>query len=114
MDRRYQRRCRPAMRSRKRCGAEEASMARAVFMVIKTGLAVERSKGLRIQGVYGSALAHYALVQTQDALRVAIYHAEIVRNQKKSRSTFHLHAMEKRVDGVFEAGVHRRGRFIEQ
>ena len=89
-------------------------MGRPVFMLIKTGLAVERSEGLRIQGVYRSALAHYAFVQTQNALRVAIHHAEIVRNQQKSRSTLHLDAMEKRVDCVFEACVHSRSRFIEQ
>ena len=55
-------------------------MGRPVFMLIKTGLAVERSEGLRIQGVYRSALAHYAFVQTQNALSVAIHYAEIVRD----------------------------------
>src|ERR1700685_3002858 len=90
--------CRPAMRSKTRCAAAEALMGRAVFMMIKTGLTVERSKRLRIQGVYRSALAHHALVETQDALRVAIHHAEIVRNQQKGRSTLHLNAVEKCVD----------------
>jgi len=85
-----------------------------MLVMIEAGLAVKGRERLRIQGVHWRTLAHHALVQTQDPLRIAVHHAQIMRNQQQRRSTLHLDAMEERVDGLFETRVHGGRRFIEK
>src|ERR1700722_4438603 len=101
---------RPGARSR----MKYAGAAALMFVVVKAGLAVERGKGLRVQRLHGRALAYHALVQAQDPLRVAIHHTEIVRDQEQRGSTFHLDAVEERVDGVLKARVYSRRWFVEE
>src|ERR1700761_3743179 len=64
-----------------------------MLMLIEARLAIQRRERLRIQRLHRCPLAHHALVQTQNLLRVSVDHAEIVRDQQQRRAALHLDTM---------------------
>src|SRR5512142_2845193 len=87
-----------------------ASMPFVGIVAIIAAVTVQNRERLGSQGFDRRSLADDVRVEAQHLLRVAVDHAEVVRNEKDRGPALALNPVNERVDVIFEAGIDTRGR----